>query len=109
MKNIIYKLFFIAFLQGLLGLQQVYATTYYVSPSGVDTNTGTSLSTPVRTIKQALSKATTSGDIVYVQTGTYAEAVLIGQSGITLSAYPNNNPVIDGGTTLPGVSWGSLI
>jgi len=50
----------------LLGFQQAYATTYYVSPSGIDTNTGTSLSLPVKTIKQALSKAWGIGDIVYV-------------------------------------------
>jgi hypothetical protein len=108
-SSITHKLFFIVCIQGLLGLQQAYATTYYVSPSGVDTNNGTSLSTPVRTINKAVSKALVSGDIVYVLTGTYAETVNITQSGITLSAYPNNTPVIDGGTTLPNVDWSALI
>jgi chitodextrinase len=109
MKNIPRKLFFIACIQGLLGTQHAYAATYYVSPTGVDINSGTSLSLPVRTINKALSKASSSGDIVYVMTGTYAETVSIGQSGITLSAYPNNNPIIDGGTTLPSGDWGALI
>lgn len=108
-KNIIHKLIFIGCIQGLFGLQQAYATTYYVSTSGSDNNTGTDISTPVRTINKALNKAGASGDIVYVMTGTYSEAVTISQSGITLSAYPNNNPVIDGGTTLPNVDWGALI
>jgi hypothetical protein len=93
----------------LLGLQQVYATTYYVAPTGIDTNNGISLSTPVKTIKNALSKAWTSGDIVYVMTGTYTETVYIGQSNITLSAYPGNTPIIDGGTTLPNADWGDMI
>ncbi|WP_432741264.1 right-handed parallel beta-helix repeat-containing protein [Methylobacter sp. G7] len=108
-KNITYKLFFIVCIQGLLGLQQSYAATYYVSPTGSDSNSGTALSTPVKTITKALSKAQANGDIVYVTTGTYAEAVTIEQSGITLSAYLDNKPVIDGGSRLPNGNWGALI
>ena len=84
-------------------------STYYVSPNGIDTNTGTSLITPVQTITKALSLAINSGDIVYVTTGTYVEFVWIGNNGITLSAYPGNKPVIDGQTTLPSKDWGSLL
>ena len=109
MKNMTRKLFFIVCIQGLLGLQQAYATTYYVSPSGANTNNGTSSSTPVKTISYALSKALKSGDIVYVMTGTYVEALSIKQSGITLAAYQNNKPVIDGQRSLPNKDWGSLI
>lgn len=103
------EFFFIFFIQGLLGLQSAYAATYYVSPSGIDTNAGTSLLTPVKTINKALSKATLSGDVVYVLTGTYAEVVNIVGNGITLSAYSDNKPVIDGGTTLPSLDWDDLI
>lgn len=109
MKNISKKLCLVVCIQGLLGLKQVYATTYYVSPTGADTNNGTTLTTPVKTITKGLSKAKISGDIVYVMTGTYVETVTISQSGITLSAYPNNKPVIDGSTSLPNVDWGDLI
>jgi len=109
MKNLTKKLLFTVCIQGLMGLQPIYAATYYVSPSGADTNAGTSLSTPVKTIKAALNKANLSGDIVYVMTGTYVETVSIGQSGITLSAYLNNKPIIDGTTTLPRGDWGALI
>jgi len=84
-------------------------STYYVSPNGIDTNTGTSLITPVQTITKGLSLAKNSGDIVYVTTGTYVEFVWIGNNGITLSAYPGNKPVIDGQTTLPSKDWGSLL
>ncbi len=120
MKNISKKLFFIVCIQGLLGLQQVYAATYYVSPTGLDTNNGTTA--PVKTIKKALSKAKLSGDIVSVVPGIYVETLTIGQSGITLRAYDPikdtlkltsdpqyKQPIIDGKTTLPKVDWGDLI
>ncbi|MDP1666736.1 MAG: right-handed parallel beta-helix repeat-containing protein [Methylobacter sp.] len=108
-KKVSRKLFYIVCIQGLLGLQQAYAATYYVSPTGSDSNNGTALSSPVKTIRQALSKAQSNGDIVYVTTGTYAEVVYISQSGITLSAYQDHKPVIDGGTSLPSGNWGKLI
>jgi len=103
------KLLFIALLYGLLSMQQAHAATYYVSPSGSDSNKGTSLSTPLKTIKNAIDKAKTSGDIIYVLTGTYSETVYITQSGITLSAYQNSTPVIDGGSRLPKQDWGTLL
>lgn len=103
------RLALILCMQGLLGLHYAHAATYYVSPTGADTNDGISLATPVKTIKKALSKAQLSGDIIYVLTGTYVETVDIRQNGITLSAYPTNKPVIDGTTTLPNVDWGDLI
>ena len=105
------KLCLLICFQALLGIKLAYATSYYVSPTGSNTNNGTSLSTAFKTITKALSKATVSGDIVYVTTGTYNEVVTIRstQSGITLTAYPNNKPVIDGGTTLPSTDWSALI
>jgi hypothetical protein len=107
MKKILYVLG-IAFL-ALQASTAAGFTTYYVSPYGADTNNGTALSTPVKTINNALSKAQSSGDIVYVMTGTYMETLRIAQSGITLSAYSGNKPVIDGGTTLPNRDWATLI
>lgn len=86
-----------------------YAATYYVAPTGNDANNGTTLATPVKTIKAGLSKAKATDDIVYVMTGVYEEAVNVSQNGITLSAYPDNKPVIDGTTKLPVVSWGVLL
>ena len=108
-KNLARNLFLMGCIQGLLGVHQAYAATYYVSPSGSDSNNGTALSTPVKTINKALSKARSSGDIVYVTTGTYAETPYIDQSGITLSAYQDNKPVIDGGNSLPNGDWSQLI
>ena len=49
----------------------VGATTYYINPSGSDSNDGTS-SSPWKTLSYACSKATSSGDIIHVTAGTYA-------------------------------------
>lgn len=80
----------------------------YVSAAGSDSNSGASTSQPLKTITAAVNSATT-GDIIYVMGGTYAETVSITQSGITLSAYGNEKPVIDGNTTLPGIDDGALL
>jgi uncharacterized repeat protein (TIGR02059 family) len=48
------------------------ATTYYISPTGSDSNSGSS-SSPWKTLAYACSKATVSGDIIHVNAGTYTE------------------------------------
>jgi uncharacterized repeat protein (TIGR02059 family) len=50
----------------------VSATTYYIDPSGKDTNNGSS-SSPWNTLSYACSKVKTSGDIIHVNAGTYVE------------------------------------
>jgi hypothetical protein len=50
----------------------VSATTYYIDPSGKDSNTGSSTS-PWKTLLYACSKVTTSGDIIHVNAGNYYE------------------------------------
>src|SRR5437867_9262626 len=52
------------------------ATTYYVGTTGNDSNNGTSLNTPFRTIGKAAS-VVNPGDVVNVRGGTYGEAVNI--------------------------------
>ncbi|NTV31001.1 hypothetical protein HGA91_03430 [candidate division WWE3 bacterium] len=47
--------------------------TYYMSPSGIDTNPGTSAQ-PVKTLKKALSLVQ-AGDTVIIRNGTYKEIV----------------------------------
>jgi len=49
------------------------ATTYYISPTGSDSNSGSS-SSPWKTLSYACSKATVSGDIIHVNAGTYIES-----------------------------------
>jgi parallel beta-helix repeat protein len=74
-------------------------TTFYVSPSGSDTNSGTSAS-PWRTIQRAL-KSLTAGQTVVVAAGTYGERDYTVNSGtasapITLKAAAGAKPVITG-------------
>lgn len=78
----------------------VAATDYYVSPTGSNSNTGTSLSSPFLTIQTAASKVQ-AGDNVYVRGGTYRETVTVIKSGttaapITFQPYRNENVTITG-------------
>ncbi len=77
-------------------------TTYYVSGAGSDSNAGTSVTAPFRTIQKA-ANLTNPGDIVYVMDGTYtnpANTVLnIARAGtaaapIAYRGYPGQSPVI---------------
>lgn len=77
-------------------------TTYYVSAaSGSDTNTGTKLSAPWRTLQKAAS-AVMAGDTVYVRGGTnQEEKIRIAQSGtafayIKFAPYAGEHVIIDG-------------
>jgi len=65
MKNALIILFL--FLSSLAG-----ATTYYIDPTGNNANNG-SISSPWKTLAYACSKATSSGDIIHVNAGTYTE------------------------------------
>lgn len=84
----------------LLGMslcEEVGAATYYVAPTGNDTNPGTFLA-PFKSVSKGVSVAE-AGDMVYVQNGTYVEEVRLSRSGkpgapIVLAAYPGHAPVI---------------
>ncbi len=58
-------------------ISHVSATNYYVATSyGSDTNNGTSLGTPFKTIGKAAS-VMSSGDICYIRQGRYHETITI--------------------------------
>ena len=59
------------------------AATYYVSPSGSDSNPGSSAQ-PWRTVQKA-ANAAAAGDTVMVRAGTYYERVQINVSGTARS------------------------
>lgn len=80
------------------------ATTYTVSIAGNDGNPG-SLDAPYRTIAKAVSVAK-SGDIVQVRKGTYNESLTINSSGITITGYADERPVLDGQNKIPGQWYG---
>ena len=65
MKNTLIILFL--FINTAIG-----ATTYYIDPTGNNSNNGSS-SSPWNTLSYACSKATLSGDIIHVNAGTYTE------------------------------------
>jgi hypothetical protein len=91
------KMKILLFVLALLSIQFVNAATYYVSPNGVSTNTGTQTSPwPI----QYAANQTVAGDIVYFLTGTYNfTGLTINNSGtsssyITYSAAPGASPVL---------------
>jgi hypothetical protein len=77
-----------------------FGSTYYVSPSGSDSNTGT-ITSPWATLNKAWT-ALKAGDTVYLRGGTYAfntQQSLTGKNGISGSlinilAYPNEAPIL---------------
>jgi len=103
-----FKLLGILFLLQFSFSKIAFSTTYYVSTSGSDANTGTTIGTPFLTLAKAVSKATIAGDTIYVRSGTYptATTVSITKTGtaakhIVLSVYPpdminaDSRPVFD--------------
>lgn len=73
--------------------------TYYVATNGNDNNPGT-IESPLQSIKVALNKAL-PGYTILVRNGIYNEKIIFPKSGtsglyITLKAYPNEKPIIDG-------------
>ena len=57
------------------------ATQYFVSPTGSDSNSGTSMADALQTIGAATKLALKGGDCVTVADGTYDETVLVSTSG----------------------------
>lgn len=74
--------------------------TYYVSDSdGADSNPGTSLAAPWRSINRAVNQnnGAPAGSVVYVAPGTYHEQVVFARDNISLIGYhltPGDQPTI---------------
>lgn len=100
---------FLSFL--LLSPATLHATTYYISTTGSDSNSGT-LASPFRTINQAQIPAT-AGDTIYVRGGIYNERFILWEDGtstarLTIAAYPGEHVVIDGTGTAANSSLVSI-
>lgn len=102
MRNLFHALTLVL---GIFGLHDVLATTYYVSPSGSDSNNGTSPSTPWQTIARVnqLGSSLQAGDAVLFQRGgKYRGKLNITVSGtaaakIEIGAYGTGaRPIISG-------------
>jgi hypothetical protein len=81
--------------------------SFYVSPSGSDSNPGT-ITAPWLTIQHA-ANSVQQGDTVFVRAGTYNESVTIAVSGsaaagpVTFESYPGETAIVDGtGLTVSG-------
>ena len=75
-------------------------TAYYVSPSGSDSNDGSSVATPFRTLSKAVT-VLGPGTTLFVRGGVYRETVKLLTSGtatapITIEPYQNEQVVING-------------
>jgi hypothetical protein len=111
------KIMICAFAAYLIFASQILsATTFFVSTTGNNTNSGT-LAEPFRTITLGISRMV-AGDILYVRAGVYNEVVSISKNGteanpIIISGYYDGTnyemPVIDGGSSLPASSWSGLM
>jgi hypothetical protein len=94
---------------------QVFAGTYYASPSGSNSNPGT-IDHPWQTFKYAQGQLS-AGDTLYLRGGTYYESsssVTINRQGdelspITIQSYPGEQAVISGALTYfmtaPNSEW----
>ena len=88
-------------------------TTYYVAPTGSDTNPGT-ITAPFATLQHAAKRAV-AGDTVLARQGTYNALVTPPHSGnatngpITFASYPGELATIDGTKlAIPGGQYGLI-
>lgn len=90
--------------------------TYYLSPTGSDSNSGT-ISSPWASLDKFYQRPAVAGDVLYVRGGTYSSGVsthvytpggnpISGASGspITVMAYPGESPLFTG-TDAPAIYW----
>jgi parallel beta-helix repeat protein len=94
--------------------QILFATDYYVSPNGNDSNKGLTITTAFKTIEKATYEVA-AGDTVYLMSGvytkTYPESLIAyltisGTAGnpITFRNYPGEKPILQ----MNGTNWGAI-
>ncbi|MFP5039539.1 beta strand repeat-containing protein [Parasediminibacterium sp. JCM 36343] len=85
--------------------ERVFATNYYVKPTGSNSYTGKSPATPYATIQKA-HDVSLAGDTIFIMAGTYStynsagDIVTVSRSGtasayIVYTKYPGDNPIIN--------------
>jgi len=92
----------------ILASAPLYATNYWVSNDGNDSNTGTSISTPFKSITKAESVCV-AGDVIYIRGGNYmvSSTMLLAKSGtkdkpIRMEGYQNERPLFNCSATAIG-------
>lgn len=81
-----------------------YATTYYVSNTGNDSNSGLTIDLSWKTLNKVNAATFASGDQILFKRGdTFLGSLTVQRSGISYGAYgTGNNPIISGFETLTG-------
>jgi len=83
---------------------QAFAADWYVSDaSGNDVNNGNSWGTAKKTIMAAVT-ASSTGDNIFIQGGTYQEQVVIGDKSLNIFGSQNGG----GRTTITAPAWGVM-
>lgn len=74
------------------------ATTFYVSPNGNDSYTGTSQTAPWKTIAKVNGYSFSTGDsVLFVSGATWREELIVSANGVTFGSYGSGaRPVISG-------------
>ncbi len=87
-------------------------TVYYVSPTGNDASSGTSVNSAFATLSAAIKAMAAGGtaDTTYVLDGSYylngtPLSLTSANSNDTIAAYQGATPVISGGTPVPASGW----
>jgi hypothetical protein len=90
----------------LLLTAPVYATTYYVSPTGNDSSSGTSTALPWKTVDKVSNASLRSGDVVsFLRGGVWREMLYTQASGVTFTAYGTGNRPVLSGANLFSSGW----
>ena len=102
--QLITKIFLIGGALALLSANAL-ASAYYVSPTGSDSNNGTSSSTPFLTLEKAqMAMQSSSIKTTYLMGGVYSRSATLtlgnADAGERWLAYPGQTPILDGGNTL---------
>jgi hypothetical protein len=92
----------------ILTAQVSRGQTYYVRPTGSDSNTGLSTTSPFKTIQKAVNVASAAGTVIYVAPGSYPEQVTFSTSTKRGNSANPIRLVGDTAGTRFGVSPGSV-
>jgi len=90
LKKQIILLFLGVLISGVLFSQK----SWYVAPSGSNSNAGT-IDSPFKTVGNAVSRAI-SGDEIYLREGVYRETVTVTKNNIKIFAYQDETPILKG-------------
>jgi hypothetical protein len=77
---------------GLVVGTEAVAATYFISPTGVDSNTGTATTSPWRTFKEALATMV-CGDTLNLMDGVYGDGTSTGKLSILSKSCSASNPM----------------